>query len=148
MSDIQRAIETAEFLLAETGRALMTGDFALFHQYFLLPQKLETFDGERIVETLRDLQDLFDNVRGYYARTGVTDIERRCVAAAFKNSDTIEATHDSRLLAGSNLIQAPYAVFSVLQRVDGIWKISDSKYAVIGSLSQAMSGETQNTDPA
>ena len=116
----------------------MTGDFAVFRGCFSLPQTLEAFDGRRLVETPADLRDVFDGVRSHFSNLGVTFLERHCVEASFSNPDTVLATHESRLISGSTLVQRPYPVFSVLRRIDGDWKITHSKYAITGPLEHSV----------
>lgn len=128
--EFDTAEDIAEYFLDRTGTALMTGDFDLFASCFLLPQKMETFQGRRDIETLSDLREVFDGVTLHFKRKNATQLERHCIEARFRDPDTVVSTHMSRLVSGSSLVQKPYPVMSVLKRVDGIWQISDSMYAI------------------
>lgn len=120
----------------------MSGDFEMFASCFALPQWIETFEGRHLIATTEDLRTLFDAVRVHFCRLGVTDLVRRCVAAEFRDPDTIEATHESRLLAGTRLVQQPYPSFSILKRTDAGWQVAGAQYAIkdAQSLSAALTG--------
>lgn len=125
------AKDVSEYLLDRTGTALMTGDFGLFATCFHLPQQMETFDSCRDVRTLDDLKLVFDGVTAYFRQKNVTQLARHCVEAAYRDTDTIVSTHMSRVVSGSALVQKPYPVMSLLRRDgDGLWKVSDSMYAI------------------
>ena len=126
--DPARAV--SRHLLEVTGRGLMSGDFALFAPCFLLPQDIATYEGSRTVTTHEELRAVFDGVRAHFRTQGVTDMVRECVAAEFQGPDTIQATHQSWLLSGGRLVQPSYPAFSILRRVQGIWKVAFSQYAI------------------
>lgn len=108
----------------------MTGDFDAMAPCFALPQEMDTFAGRRMVETLADLRTIFDAVHRHFQRSGVTDIVRHCVHAAWTGPDTIEAMHETRLLAGTLLVQTPFPVLTHFRRTDGVWRIEASRYAI------------------
>lgn len=124
------AREVSEHLLEATGTALMCGDFDSFQQHFLLPQELQTFEGMRVLKHVDDLKSAFEAVRSFYHRTGVTDIARHCIEAAFKDEQTIEAVHETRLLSGHVLCKMPFATLSTLRLVDGHWMVNGTSYAI------------------
>lgn len=126
----QTAREISEYLLERTGRALMSGDLALFESCIALPQHLESFDGRVYCETPEHFQTIFFSVVAHLRNSGVTQMIRHCVAAEFRDENTVEATHEARLLAGDQVVQPAYPVFSVLKRIDGVWKITYSMYAI------------------
>jgi hypothetical protein len=123
----------AEQFLRRTGAALDSGDFDAFAACFALPQQMDTFAGRRLLETRDDLSAVFDAVRAHFARSGVTDLVRRCVHAAWIGPDEIEGMHETRLLAGTQLLQAPFPVLTRMRRIDGVWKIVASGYAISDS---------------
>lgn len=131
------ARDVSEYLLARTGQAYATGDFDLFAACFVLPQWMETFEGRRLIATTEDLRQLFDGVRAHFDRLGVTDLVRHCIAAEFRDPDTVEATHESRLLAGNRLVQQPYPCFSVLKRTDAGWQVAGGQYAIPDALAHS-----------
>ena len=124
------AKDVSEYLLRRSGDALFSGDFNAFAACFALPQKMETFDGRKLVETEEDLRSIFDGVRAYYRSLGVTILERRCIAARFATADRVEATHVSRLISGASIVQTPYPVFSIIERGEPGWRVVHSKYAI------------------
>jgi hypothetical protein len=126
--------DVSEYLLARTGEAYQSGDFDLFATCFALPQRLDTFEGSTIITTTAQLHSLFHGMRGYFQRLGVTDLVRRCVAARFRDPDTIEATHETSLLAGSRLLRPTYPCFSVIRKAAVGWQVADAQYAVESSL--------------
>lgn len=134
--------DVSEALLEKTGAALMSGDFETFQACFILPQEMETFEGLQRIETTAQLRKIYDAVRRYHARLAVTYMARNCLEAEYRDDDTVEATHETRLLSGQRLIQRPFPVFSVLKRVDGVWHVASTKYAIVDApeLSQALKG--------
>ena len=111
----------------------MTGGFAKFSSCFILPKEMETFEGRRVINTLAELEEVFDDVRRYYQSIGMTRMERRIVDSEFRNSTTIVSTHNSRLYAEDQLIQQPFDVLSVIELVEGAWRIRHSEYAITDS---------------
>lgn len=121
-----------EQMLAITGKALMTGNFELFAGCFAYPQELQTFLGCRILHDKDDLRSVFDEVRTFYMKHGVTELVRYCVEAELKDPDTVQAVHETRLISGSTIVQAAFPVFSRIVRIDGSWKVLGTTYALTG----------------
>lgn len=124
------AREVAEDLLRRTGDSLLAGDFEEFACHFRLPALIETFEGKSILETENDLRTVFCGAHEYYARHNLEDLYRNCVEANYRDDDTIESTHETRLISHGVLIIPPFPVFSILRRFDRAWKIVQSSYAV------------------
>lgn len=116
-----------------TGRALMAGDFAAFSACFAVPLELDTFDGRRLIETREDLRATFEAVCGHYRQTGVTELVRHCQEATAAGPDTILALHQTRLVAGAQLVQQPYPALTQFRRVQGRWYIVAIRYAITDS---------------
>lgn len=134
MSEIQKtAREIAEDLLARTGQGLITGDFKLFGECFALPKEMETFEGRRVIRTQAEMESVFNDVRAYYAKIGMTHMERHVVDAEFRNPTSIVSTHQSRLVAEYELVQQPFDVLSVIELIEGAWRIRHSQYAIVDS---------------
>lgn len=127
----------SEYLLARTGEAYMSGDFDSFAACFALPQGIETFKGRNLIANPEELLAFFNAMRAQFCRLGVTDLVRRCVAAAFRDPDTIEATHETRLISGALLVQPCYPCFSVLKRTPRGWLIAGGQYAIQGALAHS-----------
>lgn len=127
---ITTAREVSEFLLERTGTALLQDNFEAFLECVSLPQTIETFEGQRRVTSPDELAQVFRAVRAYHRKTGVTDIVRHCVEAAFKDPHTIVATHETRLVSGAVMTQSPYPGFSVLKFDGTAWRIVSMSYAI------------------
>lgn len=130
ISDTIQPTAVSQDLLDRTGRGLMTGEAALYLECFQLPLTIATFEGQSRITTQDDLLTIFSATRAYLVRAGVTDLVRHCLHASFANPDTIKATHESRYLSGNRLVQRPAVAFSMLRRIDGVWLVSDSQYAI------------------
>lgn len=124
------ARSVSEHLLEKTGAALMTRDFENFEPYFLLPQQIATFDGERYIETRDELLCLFDAVCTYLEKSGVTQMVRHCVEARFQDKTTVIATHESRFVNRDVITQQPFPVLSVLKYNGSNWQVANSSYAI------------------
>ncbi len=111
----------------------MTGDFELFVECFAFPKEMETFEGRRVFETREEFEVVFDSVRDYYQKVGVTHADRHIVDAEFRNPTCIVSTHHSRIYANEELVQQPFDSLSVIEEIDGIWRIRHSEYAIIDS---------------
>lgn len=134
MSEPERtAREIAEDLLARTGHGLITGDFSVFCECFSLPTEMETYEGRRVIETKAEMEAVFNDVRAYYQKVGTTEMERFIVDAEFRNPTSIVSTHQSRLVSEAGLAQQPFDVLSVINLIDGAWRIRHSQYAIVDS---------------
>ncbi len=127
------AREIAEDLLARSGQGLITGDFKLFCDCFAFPNAMETFGGRRVIETMEEMETVFNDVRAYYHKTGMTEMVRHIVDAEYRNHSTIVSTHQARVVAESGLVQQPYDVLSVIELIEGAWRIRHSEYAIVDS---------------
>lgn len=122
----------AEDLLARTGHALVFGGFGAFALCFHIPNLFETINGLKEIRDASDLQMIYDNVRLQFRRMGVTRLHRQVIAASYRDESTVVTTHQSRLFHGTQLLQTPYPVFSVLTKAQdhGIWRIASSVYGL------------------
>ena len=135
----------SQYLLDETGAAYLSGDFDRFAACFLLPQHVATHDGTRELRTRDDLRAMFGSMRAMLARRGATHIARRCVRAEFDGPDCVRAIHESRFMAGDRVVETAFPAFSILRRIDGVWKVTFSQYAVDQDISSALG--TLGPDP-
>lgn len=126
------AMRIHQDLLDRTGAALINGHFQDFLECFALPHQLDTFQGKRVLSTAEEFQEVFEAMRLKNRRSGIDQLVRNCIEAEFKGPDIVEATHESRALAGNELKEGPYPCFSILRRVDGYWRVASSAYAVDG----------------
>lgn len=140
-SDVRRPVsqpettarDIAEDLLDRSGRGLTQGDFKLFECCFTLPKEMETFGGRRVIRTREEMKAVFNDVRAYYRKIGMTRVDRHVVDAEFRNPTCIVSTHQSRVYAGDELIQQPFDVLSVIELLEGAWRIRHSEYAITDS---------------
>lgn len=117
-------------LLHATRYELFGGDVEVFVATFLTPLTVETFFGTQVLRTPGEVRVLHDRVNAYFEARGVTDLVRQVVSAGFRDPDTIQATHESRLMRRNTLAQEPYVAFSVHKRTADGWRIADSSYAI------------------
>jgi len=130
MSSSEEALAIHNALLEKSCRSLFSSDFNTYQSCFFLPQEIETFEGSRWLLETSDLREIFDGMREKFKESGITDMVRRSVVAEFTGPTTIEATHETRLLAKNQIIAGPYPSFSILQKIDDLWQVSHSQYAV------------------
>ncbi len=127
-----------ERVMKASSDAILSGDFEAFRTCYRLPVTMESYDGQRQIDTEDDLRSFFDGLRHQMQRLGVTELYRTLIDARFLEDDTIAAMHETRLLRDTLLLHGPYPAYVVLRRVDGDWKIVHGKFAV--SDSQRLSG--------
>jgi ketosteroid isomerase-like protein len=124
------ASDIVEAILEVTGGALMSGDFDTLAAVFHVPQTIATMAGPIHMETADDLRRAFDGTHQYFKDLGVTEIIRECVAAKYTSPTRIECTHVTELVKNGERLNDPYPVFSVLEKVDGGWKVTRGEYAL------------------
>lgn len=144
-SELKTAKEISEYLLNITANALMEHDFESFAAAFGLPQTMTTAEREIRFETRDDLRATFEQMCAFFQSQGVTALERTCEAAVFHGPDRVEATHTSRVLANGKDVTPPYPVYSVLERLQGQWKITRADYALEDDQPQAQALDPHGT---
>ena len=147
----ETAREVSENLLEKTGVTMLANDFDAFRKHLLLPQFVYTFEGQRYIKDTDDLRIVFNAVHAHRRKFGVTQIVRHCVEAEFRDSRTVAATHETRLINGHLTTQAPYAVFSVLKYNGTDWQVASSSYAIADrpehNAALLFTGTAQRDDP-
>ncbi len=128
-ADQSAAEELVRLFLDKTGASILNGDFATYAACFHLPQRVETFDGIKLLETEDDLRAMYLIVRDWLVNKGATDLARDLLVAEFRGDDLIVGAYETRIMRGTELLADPYPNFSSLARIDGIWKIVDGTYA-------------------
>lgn len=116
--------------LTTAGAATLSGDFETFLSRIHLPQEFETYSGRVQIADRDAAQSMFNHIHKQFEKVGVTDFVRACVSAEFQDTDTISATYESRLMRGNFLLLEPYPCFATLRKIDGVWKLINSMYAV------------------
>jgi hypothetical protein len=132
------ASDIAEAILEVTGDALLSGDFEAFAAVFHVPQTMATMAGSIHMETIDDMRRAFDDMQAHFKAVGVTKMVRTCVAAEYKSPTRIETTHVSELLQDNRRLTEPYPVYSILEKVDGDWKVTRGEYALEPTNGQAL----------
>ena len=105
-------------------------DFEALTGLIHLPYTVLSFGPVTVLENPTDLRKLFDGIRRYLSRTGITHYHRVCLVGRFTATDEIEAMHETRLLAGAQLVETPYPVKSVVRRFGDKWKVCESDNAL------------------
>jgi hypothetical protein len=124
------AKDVSEYLLEKTGQAYRDNDPDAFVLCFHLPVLIQTYDGQSTITTKDGLRRVYQSVKTHYDNLGVTDLVRNCVEASFIDETTVLATHETRLLRGTLIVQRPFPTLSVLRFSDDDWKICSSIYAI------------------
>lgn len=76
------------------------------------------------------MRDLFGAVRTHHQNTNVTDMDRHVLEAQQRDSDTITATFETRLMNGTTLTQEPYPVFAIIKKTNNGWKAQSMTFAI------------------
>ena len=90
-----------------------------------------------MVENQKQLETTFFALSDHFKAARVTHLVRICEAAVAKTPTRVEATHVAHMLSGGNWIVAPFPVFSVLEYLNGRWRVTFSEYAVQANTSHA-----------
>ena len=120
----------SQYMLDRTGHALMTGDLALYLSCFILPHRVQTFEGAIHITDTATLTRIFNDVRQTYASAGVTALERRCSHARFAGPHRVDAHYESRALRGTQLIYRPFPALTAIHFDVGGWRVGDCQYAI------------------
>ncbi|KIN68690.1 hypothetical protein Z948_2421 [Sulfitobacter donghicola DSW-25 = KCTC 12864 = JCM 14565] len=128
--DLRPAKEISEMILEITGKALLAGDFDSFAARFHLPHFISSIESNTVLETHDELLHVFKKVTQDYAIKGITNLVRICDVAEYRSPTRIEATHIAHMMAGDDRIGHAIPCFSVLEKIEGVWKVSSSQYAV------------------
>lgn len=134
-------------LLRRSANPLLSGDFEGFAACFRLPQTITTPNGLRLLRNRNDLEDLFHQVRAYFADQKIKMITRECVKSEFAGEATIMSVHESRLITPGGIISPPYQVFSIIERHAEGWHVTFSDYAVGDSLDHCLALSSAGLEP-
>ena len=124
----REARDVSEMLLRKTGAALAAGDCRALCLCFRLPFELKTPAGRAVFKTTEHLRTVFDRVTAYHKSLNITELDRSCLKAEFRDENTVVATHLSRFYSDGVLVGATHTALSVLVREDGEWRISYCEY--------------------
>lgn len=142
------ARQVTEELLHQTGQALLEHDFDRLIPHFTLPQHLETFDGRKLVSTVEEFRQLFDELCARQAKAGMNRLDRRCIEAAFKTNVQIEAMYETTTYRDTMILAEPYRTFCVIRQVDERWQFSSNMYGLNYTFDEAAQAHRNQTRSA
>ena len=125
-------------LLDTTGKALIAGDFISFAAVFALPHVMTTDEESFTIRSMEELRALFRNVTTHFAQEGVTRLDRRIEVAEFLNPTKISSTHITRKMKDHMQVGPETPTHSILELIDGTWKVTSANYANGSSTGQIM----------
>ena len=79
----------ATYMVERTRASIFEGDFEIFADSFTYPHTSTTEDKTIEIKDVEDMRRLFDNVRASHKKMGMTHLSRECIAAEFKDEDTL-----------------------------------------------------------
>jgi hypothetical protein len=126
-ADKARAI--SDEFLEKTRAAYMERDFEAFSLFFELPQTVGTFHGQRTIETLDDLADVFGAMCNHFDALGIVDLYRRTLEAQFVDPLTIQATFVSFPVIRGEVLGAETVASGYLRCINGSWMMAGTNYA-------------------
>ncbi|UWR23204.1 hypothetical protein [Sulfitobacter sp. S190] len=124
------AVAIYQDLLDRIATSYSAGDFDAYARMIAVPHEVSSFGPIARIETRADLRRLFDDIVTFQNTKAVTDYIRTCLAARFVADDRIEGVHETRLLSGTQVIEQPYPVRSILRLIDGNWMVCSSDNAL------------------
>ena len=127
---METAQEIFETLLQITRDALLAGDFENFQECFQLPHFIASAQDKMVLETREDMIHVFQKVTHDYTRKQITDLIRVCEIAEYRTPTRIEAAYLTTMMSGNQHVGDSFPCFSVIELIDGRWKITSSQYAV------------------
>ena len=130
VSSSAQAKEIYQDLLDRLSCAYEANDFDAYARMIRVPHEVSSYGPKVQVNTMGELRVLFDSIRWHFAKTGVTDYVRTCISAEFISPTEIVGTHETRMLAGTQVVDTPYPVKSYLQLIDGSWWVCKSDNAL------------------
>mmetsp|Transcript_22421 Transcript_22421/g.36126 ORF Transcript_22421/g.36126 Transcript_22421/m.36126 type:complete len:144 (-) Transcript_22421:5095-5526(-) len=133
----KEAHSIATTLLQRTRLGMFGGDYDTWMASFALPQQVQTFEGERVLRTPEDLNEVYHTLSAHFVHRGVTDIARHVIAAEFRGEDAIHSTHETRLMQGDLLMGAPFVAYSVLRKAKAGWQVAESTYAIADNVAHS-----------
>ena len=131
------AKDISEAILEITGDALVSGDFDAFASVFHVPQYMATMAGPVYMETKDDMRRAFDDMYAHFQTAGVDRLNRKVTEAHYVSDTTIESTHLSEVVSADGTSLGTYPVFSVIEKIDGVWKVARSEYCLEADSAQA-----------
>jgi hypothetical protein len=111
--------------------ALMQYDFAPFSGLVAFPHIMQTLSTTFVMADQTELRVCFDSFALTLKAQSVTDYIRVVDFADFTSDDRIVGQHTSYILGGDHYIVQPYSSRLMLDRENGIWRVSRAVNAII-----------------
>jgi hypothetical protein len=138
-------------LLDEISDAYFAGDLDAYLHVVHVPHEYSTDSAAHCINDASQMEAVFDSFRGYLEGIGVTDYLRSCTGAAPISNTKILGGHTTELLRNGARLRDPYEVWSTLELIDGVWKMTGSQNAISDTSWQAhafrQGVEMKTTDP-
>lgn len=142
------AREISEELLEITAKALLEGDFDTFSNCFHVPHFISSAEHKTVLETREDLRRVFLSVCQDYEIKRITNLVRVCEVAEFQSATRIQATHIQHMMAGNDRVGAAMPCYSILECIEGQWKVASSQYAVDSKTTVGQALKIQSKPPS
>ncbi|WP_341864007.1 hypothetical protein [Gymnodinialimonas sp. 57CJ19] len=126
-NDLARTIYKS--ILDAYSDAITLGDFSRFLPFFHLPLVLETFEGERTVDTPEVLRFVFNGLHDSQHDLDIVEVKRTCSVAQFVGPDEIRAVHETKLIDRSGIVQQAYTGLCTMCQIDGQWQLTRCQFA-------------------
>ena len=118
-----------QHVVEETRVAYLNRDFQNFSRFCDIPQVVGSFEGDRTITKMSQMQVIVDKMCEFFDRSEVVDLHRSLLVAEFRGPDAVEATFVYKYLLQSGQLSEETYAHGVLRRVGDMWKISESRYA-------------------
>jgi len=142
------AREISEELLEITAKALLAGDFDTFSSCFHVPHFISSAEDKSVLKTRDDLFHVFVKVTQDYAIKRITNLVRICEIAEYQSATRIQATHIQHMMAGNDRVGEAMPCYSILEHIEGRWKVTASQYAVDSNTTVGHALKTQPKPPS
>lgn len=109
--------------------AMETQRYDDYQTYFMLPHTIVTSEGTKVLNADADLRKFFDTMCANLSMKGNSQMMRRCIAAEFKDAQTIHGSHETRVVGYAAQIWGYYPALSVLRLTKGRWRVASAQYA-------------------
>ena len=115
------AADILQIYLDEVSQAVMTDDWETYRARISLPCRIVSHNENKVVSTVQDLKDGFDQFRDTLRLQRVTDYIRLVEAAAQLDADLISGRYVSHLISGSHRLMPPFRSEMTLRLVGARW---------------------------
>ena len=130
----QNAFRIAQEFLDHQGDATIAGDVDGTLDFCDIPCTLESIEGRVVAMDREEMRAICKTFIAGLKAKRLTHMVRRCIAAEFKDPDTVWATYETRYVRDNQLLtEEPYTGFVILRHRGDRWKISAMQFDVSGT---------------